>query len=98
LLSYGETDGGYWTALHREEEYQKGTASRSENNRLIDITRHEIDAAIKGAHLSATDRLTFRNLRPGTRVVPFDLYPSLRVKSVQGADGSDLSFRAGRQK
>ncbi|HEU4872000.1 MAG TPA: carboxypeptidase-like regulatory domain-containing protein, partial [Pyrinomonadaceae bacterium] len=58
LFSYGETDGGLWTAFHREEEYKKGTASNSEDNRLIDITRHEIDAAIKGTRLAATDRLT----------------------------------------
>src|SRR6185369_13163342 len=51
-----------------------------------------IDAGIKGAHLAATDHLTFRNLRAGTRVVPFDLYGTLRVKSVQTADGTDLSF------
>ena len=92
LFSYGETDGGLWTVFHREEEYKKGTASSSEDNRLIDITRHEIDAAIKGTHLAVTDRLTFRNLRAGTRVVPFDLFGSLRVSRVQDADGSDLSF------
>ena len=92
LLSYGETDGGLWTAFHREEEYKKGTASSSEDNRLIDITRHEIDAAIKGTHLAATDRLTFRNLRAGTRVVPFDLFGPLRVTRVQDADGNDLNF------
>src|ERR1041385_7233693 len=92
LLSYGETDGGLWVAFHREDEYKKGTASSAEDNRLIDITKHEIDAAIKGAHLAATDRLTFRNLRAGTRVVPFDLYGPLRVKSVQDANGSELSF------
>ena len=92
LFSYGETDGGLWTAFHREEEYKKGTASSAEDNRLIDITRHEIDAAIKGTHLAATDRLTFRNLRAGTRVVPFDLYGPLRVNRVQDADGNDLSF------
>jgi hypothetical protein len=92
LISYGETDGGLWTAFHREEEYTRGTASSSEDNRLIDITRHEIDAAIKGARLAATDRVTFKNLRAGTRVVPLDLYPTLRVKSVQGADGTELSY------
>ena len=92
LLSYGETDGGLWTAFHREEEYKKGTASSSEDNRLIDITRHEIDAAIKGTHLAATDRLTFRNLQAGTRVVPFDLFGPLRVTRVQDADGNDLNF------
>ena len=104
LLSYGETDGGLWAAFHREEEYQKGTASSSEDNRLIDITKHEIDAAIKGAHLAATDRLTFRNLRAGTRVVPFELFgstagqerPRLRRKRSQLCSGRQkrgLGFR-----
>ncbi len=92
LISYGETDGGIWLAFHREEEIKKGTASSAEDNRLIDITRHEIDAAIKGTNLAATDRVTFRNLRAGTRVVPFDLFRTLRVSKVQDADGNDLSF------
>lgn len=92
LLSYGETDGGLWVAFHREEEYKKGTASSSEDHRVIDITRHEIDAAIKGSHLTATDRLTFKNLIAGTRVVPFELFGSLRVTRVQDAEGNDLSF------
>lgn len=92
LFSYGDTDGGLWTAFHREEEYKKGTASSSEDNRLIDITHHEIDAAIKGTRLAATDKLTFRNLRAGTRVVPFELFGPLRVSRVQDADGNDLNF------
>jgi hypothetical protein len=92
LLSYGETDGGLWAAFHREDEYKKGIPSNAEDNRLIDITRHEIDAAIKGTHLAATDHLSFKNLRSGTRVVPFDLYGSLRVTRVQDAEGNDLSF------
>jgi hypothetical protein len=92
LFSYGETDGGMWTAFHREDEYKKGTASSSEDNRLIDITRHEMDAAIKGTHLAVTDRLTFRNLHAGTRLVPFELFRTLRVSRVQDADGNDLSF------
>jgi hypothetical protein len=92
LLSYGETDGGVWAAFHREEEYKKGTASSSEDNRLIDITRHDMDAAIKGTHLAVTDKLTFRSLRAGTRVVPFELFRTLRVSRVQDAEGNELSF------
>jgi len=92
LFSYGETDGGLWTAFHREQEYKQGTASSSEDRRIIDITHHEIDAAIKGSHLAATDRITFKNLLPGTRVVPFDLFGYLRVTKVQDADGNELSF------
>ena len=92
LFSYGETDGGLWTAFHREEEYKKGTASSSEDRRVIDITKHEIDAAIKGAHLAATDKITFKNLDAGTRVVPFELFGALRVTRVQDAQGNDLHF------
>jgi carboxypeptidase family protein/peptidase M1-like protein len=92
LFSYGETDGGLWTAFHRAQEYKQGTASSSEDRRVIDITHHQIDAAIKGSHLTATDRITFRNLIPGTRVVPFDLYRSLRVTGVQDSEGADLAF------
>ncbi|HYK21056.1 MAG TPA: M1 family aminopeptidase, partial [Pyrinomonadaceae bacterium] len=92
LFSYGETDGGLWTAFHLENEYKHGKPTSAEDRRLIDITHHEIDAAIKGSHLAATDRVSFRNLQAGTRVVPFDLYGSLRVKSVQDVEGNELSF------
>ena len=92
LFSYGQTDGGLWAAFHRQEEYKQGTASSSEDHRVIDITKHEIEGAIKGSHLAATDRLTFRNLIAGTRVVPFELYGPLRVTRVQDAEGKELSF------
>lgn len=92
LMSYGETDGGIWAAFHREDEFKKGTASSGEDRRIIDITHHEIDAAIKGAHLAATDKITFKNLIAGTRVVPFELYRTLRVSRVTDAEGNDLSF------
>src|SRR5258705_2859424 len=92
LLSYGETDRGVWTAFHRAEEYKQGTAISAEDHRVIDILHHEIDGAIKGAHIAATDRITFRNLLPGTRVIPFDLYGTLRVARVQDKDGNDLAF------
>jgi len=92
LFSYGESDGGLWTAFHREEEYKKGTASSSEDRRIIDITRHEIDGTIKGTQLSVIDRITFKNLIAGTRVVPFELFGSLRVLRVQDPQGNDIGF------
>jgi len=92
LTSYGETDGGIWAAFHREEEFKKGTASSAEDRRIIDITQHDIDAAIKGAHLAATDKITFKNRIAGTRVVPFELFRTLRVSRVTDAEGNDLSF------
>ncbi len=92
LLSYGESDGGLWSAFHFAGEYQKGTASSSEDHRVIDITHHKLDGAIKGTRITATDRVTFVNQLPGTRVVPFELYGSLRVSRVQDEQGNDLNF------
>ena len=91
LVSYGDSDGGLWTAFHRIAEYQTRTASSSEDHRLVDLTRHEIEGTIKGAHLSVSDRLTFRALVPG-RVVPFSLYHTLRVGRVLDEQGKDLNF------
>lgn len=92
LLSYGDTDGGIWTAFHLADEYRKGTASSSEDHRLIDITHHEIAGAIKGTRITASDVITFRSLAAGTRVIPLDLYRSLRVSRVQDEQGADLNF------
>jgi hypothetical protein len=92
LFSYGDTDRGFWTAFHRLDEYKKGTASSAEDHRVVDITRHEIDATIKGTHLTATDTVTLRNLLPGTRVVLLELFAPLRVSRVQDEQGRDLNF------
>lgn len=91
LTSYGDTDGGIWTAFHLTPEYENGTASNSEDHRLFDITHHEIDGAIRGTNITANDRLTFRALVPG-RVLPLALYHSLRVSRVQDSQGKDLDF------
>ncbi len=91
LFSYGDSDGGIWTAFHLTSEYANGTASSSEDHRLFDITHHEIDGAIHGAQITANDRITFRSLVAG-RVLPFSLYRTLRVSRVLDAQGNDLSF------
>ncbi len=92
LASYGEGDGGIWTAFHMADEYAKGTASSSEDHRVIDITHHEIEGTIKGARMTASDVITFRSLAAGTRVIPLDLYRQLRVSRVSDEQGKDVSF------
>ncbi len=92
LLSYGDTDGGIWTAFHLADEYSRGTASSSEDHRLIDITHHEIVGTIKGTRITASDVITFRSLAAGTRVIPLDLYRSLRVSRVKDEQDADLNF------
>jgi Carboxypeptidase regulatory-like domain/Peptidase family M1 domain len=92
LSSYGDTDRGAWTAFHRAEEYRNGTASSDEDHRVFDITRHEIDAAIRGTKLVANDTVTLRVLDNGARVLPFRLFSSLRVSRVRDEEGKDLAF------
>jgi hypothetical protein len=92
LASYGETDGGYWTAFHLSEEYKAGKGNSDEDHRIFDITHHEISGAIKGTQIAATDTLTFRPLVNGSRVLPFELFASLRVSRVRDEQGRDLQF------
>ena len=92
LLSYGDSDGGIWTAFHRFREYQTKSVSNSEDHRLIDMTVHDIDATIKGTRITATDRITFTARLPGTRVIALNLYPSLRVSRVHDEQNKDLDF------
>ncbi|MGH9943905.1 MAG: carboxypeptidase regulatory-like domain-containing protein, partial [Pyrinomonadaceae bacterium] len=92
LSSYGETDGGYWTAFHLSDEYRAGKASSAEDHRLFDITHHQIDALVKGTKITATDIVTLRPLAPGLRVLPFSLYRTLRVSRVLDEQGSELQF------
>jgi hypothetical protein len=92
LSSYGESDGGYWTAFHLSDEYARRTASSDEDHRIYDIKHHEIDGAIRGSKISASDTLTFRTLSAGVRVLPFTLFSTLRVGRVRDEQGRDLQF------
>jgi hypothetical protein len=92
LSSYGVTDGGFWTAFHLSDEYRAGKGNSDEDHRIFDITHHEISGAIKGTQLAASDVVTFRLLMPGSRVLPFELFASLRVSRVRDEQGRDLQF------
>jgi hypothetical protein len=92
LSSYGDSDGGLWTAFHLTDEYKAGKGNSDEDHRIFDITHHEISGAIKGTQLSASDIVTFNPLLGGSRVLPFRLYSSLRVGRVRDEQGRDLQF------
>ena len=91
LMSYGTSDFGIWTAFHLADEYAKGLATTKQDHRIIDITRHEIDGTIKGTRIGATDRMTFVALA-SRRVIPFNLFQSLRVSSVKDESGNEMDF------
>jgi hypothetical protein len=92
LVSRGQTDGGIWTAFYLADEYRRGTANSKADRRIADVKQHDLDVVIRGTRLVATDRVSVRALVSGSRVIPFDLYPGLRVARVQDEQGGDLNF------
>ncbi|HEX8288381.1 MAG TPA: M1 family aminopeptidase, partial [Pyrinomonadaceae bacterium] len=92
LLNYAEGDFAFLTAFHLADEYKKGTATSKQDRRVFDLTKHEIDVTVRGTKLLATDKITMKVRVPGQRVLPFDLYPSLRVKRVLSEEGEEINI------
>lgn len=92
LLNYSLTNRGIWAAFHMADEYKKGTATNSQDRRIYDETNHQIDATIRGTRLFINDKITMTTRVPGQRVLPFELYPTLRVKRVSGENGEEISI------
>jgi hypothetical protein len=85
--TYEENKWGRWAAFNLSGNYARGTLgqrTRIEHQQL-DVT---FDKNGKLTGRATTDMAILRN---GVRVVPFDLFRSLRVQSVT-ADGQALSF------
>ena len=93
FLTYDENKLGVWAAFHFTDEYKKNTATGSQGNALIHIEHQQLDTTIeKNAELSGKAATTFVSQVNGLRVVPFDLFPTLRVESATGAGGQPLAF------
>lgn len=92
LINYGESNFDIWVSYHMAEEYKRGTATNNQDRRLFDFTSHNIDVTIKGTRITATDKVTMIALTGSERVVPFDLFPELRVSNVRDENGNDLKF------
>jgi hypothetical protein len=93
LLTYDDKKMGVWAAFHLSNEYKQGTASGSQNNGLIRIEHQQLDTTLeKNANLSGKATTSFVSQVNGLKVVPFELYPTLRVQSVTGEGGQPLSF------
>jgi hypothetical protein len=84
---------GLWAAFHLTKEYEQGTANSNEQNGTYAIQHQKLETAIdRTGYLSGKAETTFVALQEGIRVVPFELYSTLRVESVTGEDGEPLSF------
>jgi hypothetical protein len=85
--TYDDNKWGDWASFNFTEPHQRNAVGRN-----IQIEHHVLDTTFeKSGELSGKATTTFTSLRNGLRVVPFSLFPTLRVQSVT-ADGQPLSF------
>jgi Peptidase family M1 domain len=85
--TYDENKLGHWLGLDLSEN--RNAVSRN----FIHIDHQQLDTTIeKNAHLTGKATTLFVSLVNGLRVVPFDLFPTLRVDAVTGEGGQALSF------
>ena len=94
---YSETDG-IWYLSHLTSELAAGTASSSEEKRLIVPEHYRMQVLVGKQNalgtepdLGVTCDLRFRSLDDGTRMVKFDLVPDLQVSRVAW-NGKDIPF------
>jgi hypothetical protein len=93
LVTYDESKFGVWAAFHLAGEYKNGSAVSSQKNAEVHIEHQVLDTTIeRSGNLIGKATTTFVAQYNGTRVVPFDLFPKLRVQSVTGEGGEALSF------
>ena len=91
LASFNETSHGIWVASHVKDHY-RSPAVFDENHQVINLEHHTIKTTLKGKRLDATVETKFKALTDGLRVVPFDLFPRLRVSKVTDSQGKELNF------
>lgn len=93
FLTYDDNKLGIWGAFHFSGEYKDGSATGTQQNYAYQITHQQLDTAVeKKAHLNGKATTTLVSLVAGLRVIPFDLYRTLRVQSVTDEKQQALSF------
>jgi carboxypeptidase family protein/peptidase M1-like protein len=91
LANLSDSNLGIWIASHITEHY-KTPAVFSENHSLIDIQHQKIEAAVKGKRLDAVVQTRFIATVDGPKVIPFDMFPTLRIRKVSDGQGRELRF------
>ena len=93
LMTYGESNPGIWAAFRMSDQYKSRLGSRARRTSEIHIEQQDLDTTIEAnAHLFATAKTSLVALTGGSRVLPFDLYKTLRVQRVLGPTGQPLAF------
>jgi hypothetical protein len=93
FLTYDENKLGVWAAFHISDEYKMGTAVGTQKNAPIHISHQELDTTVeKNAHVAGKAKTTFVANVDGLRVIPFNLFHTLRVREVTSENNEALSF------
>ena len=88
FITYDENKFGDWASFPMSGERKKGTVGRP-----IRMEHQQLETTLeKNANLIGKSKTTFTLNLNGLRVVPFNLFRTLRVRSVTTADGQPLSF------
>jgi hypothetical protein len=88
FMTYDDNKFGDWASFDVSGEHKKGTVGQS-----LRIDHQELDTTLeKNANLIGKAKTTFTAGLDGLRVLPFDLFRTLRVRSVTTADGTPLPF------
>ena len=93
LSTYEDTKTGVWAAFHFSDEYKSKRARGSQYNLTIDIEHQKLDCTFaKSGKLDGIAQTTFVSTGDGLRVVPFDLFHTLRVRNILDTEGKELAF------
>ena len=88
FMTYDENKYGEWASFPMSGEHKRGTIGHP-----IRIDHQQLDTTLeKSANLIGHAQTEFAAHLDGVRVVPFNLFPTLRVRSVKGPDGQPLAF------
>jgi hypothetical protein len=88
FMTYDENKFGDWASFPMQGEPKPGTIGHP-----IRIEHQQLDTTLeKNAELTGKARTTFAVELNGLRVVPLNLFRTLRVRSATTADGQPLSF------
>jgi hypothetical protein len=88
FMTYDDNKYGVWAAFPLSSE-----SGRNAKRNPIHIEHQQLDTTIeKNAQLTGKATTTLISRVNGLRVVPFDLYRTLRVQSVTGEGGQPLAF------
>jgi hypothetical protein len=88
FMTYDDNKFGDWASFDMSGEHKRGTVGQP-----IKIDHQELETTLeKSANLIGKAKTTLTVRLDGLRVVPLDLFRTLRVRSVTAADGTPLPF------